>query len=244
MTKTAYVGLWMAGFSLLTAGCGVHSSHVNSPSPGHLSASVIRRPQGIVRIDMVTKIQGWAVVNQGPYQQLWHTVSAGSRWSNVTPRGASTRGGFVPLFASSTHAWVAFLPFDLQRLSLIDQTTNGGRQWSPSILPVGLVATSQPLAYASPKQIWAIGRSGLAHSPDNGTTWRYTKWGTKGLPSHRPNDAGISFRSMHEGWLTGQNSRGVLPWSMITKDGGHHWRPYTLPHPQGLNGTFVTNPPV
>jgi len=99
------------------------------------------------------------------FWELFHATPGTSDWSLVTPPGVADNGGLVA-GASAGSVVVAILPSGLLRFSPLALSSDGGKSWGPLLLPAGLAALPDALAYgaASPGAAIALTTGGRALS--------------------------------------------------------------------------------
>ena len=82
------------------------------------------------------------------FWQLLHAAPGSSHWSVVTPEGVADNGGLL-VGTSGGPTVVGFLPSQLLHYSPLAQSIDGGTMWSPQLLPAGLTARPDALAYSA-----------------------------------------------------------------------------------------------
>ena len=160
----------------LVAVVSLSSSSVSSSSSASLrgprAAPARPRPGGSapLRSAVSTANGSWVVLPIGelgdPSNTFWQLLYAGpgsSHWSVVTPEGVADNGGIVA-GVSPVSADVGVLPSGLLHFSPLARSTDGGRTWSPALLPGALAA--RPDALAGPavvagQALAVVGRSVL-----------------------------------------------------------------------------------
>jgi photosystem II stability/assembly factor-like uncharacterized protein len=209
-------------------------------SAGDLPASA---PDLRAELDPTGRIDDLAI---SPSGQLWFGTATGHAYASfdlnrswqemaVTAR----RDDPGPPYSFDTDQLGRFVFFDEQRGLVVGyigkakdtvyRTSDGGRTWSPVLLPSSLwvydaQATAAGLA-------WLVGSTGeVLHSEDFGLTWR-------ALAS--PFDSSSRSHSVHfDSPLYGVV--GALKDSLaVTSDGGRTWRPIATPAQRGLTGECV-----
>ncbi len=108
----------------------------------------------------------WVVLPMGQpsdkentFWELFHAAPGSSHWSLVTPPGVADNGGLVA-GASAGSALVAVLPSGLLRFSPLALSSDGGGSWGPFLLPTGLAALPDALAYGAASPGGAIALTG------------------------------------------------------------------------------------
>jgi hypothetical protein len=104
----------------------------------------------------------WVVLPMGrlsdepnTFWQLLHASANSSQWSVATPPGVADNGGLV-VGPSGGSALVGFLPNGKLRFSPLSQSASGGGPWNPVLLPAGLGALPDALAYGNPPRERAL----------------------------------------------------------------------------------------
>jgi hypothetical protein len=109
------------------------------------------------------------------FWQLLYGGPGSSHWSVVTPEGVADNGGIVA-GVSPVSADVGVLPSGLLRFSPLARSTDGGRTWSPALVPGALAERPDTLA-APPdvagEALAVVGRSVL-RSPSDLSSWSRT----------------------------------------------------------------------
>jgi hypothetical protein len=130
----------------------------------------------------VTADGTWAVAAMGKlddpvetFWQLFFRAQGSGKWTLVTPKGVADNGG---LSATSTGAGTAltvgFQPSNLLKFSPLASTTDGGTQWSPGIVPAGLMTVPDALAGQGASPLLAlVRRSGgqVLSGTSTGSSW-------------------------------------------------------------------------
>ena len=118
------------------------------PAGRSAAATVRPLPSGVS-----TASSSWVVLPMGElsvqsntFWQVFHSAPGSSQWSDVTPQGVADNGGLVAGAAAGS-VLIGFLPSNLLRYSPLAVTANGGATWSPQLLPAGLRALPDGLAY-------------------------------------------------------------------------------------------------
>lgn len=101
-----------------------------------------------------TSSDAWVVVPMGQlsdrsntFWQLVHTpVGSSTHWTVVTPPGVADNGGLVASSASGS-VLAGIVPSGLLRFSPLATSDDEGTSWSPALLPAGLAAVPDALAY-------------------------------------------------------------------------------------------------
>jgi hypothetical protein len=167
-TAAATLAIFVAALVMFPAGAsGAAPAQLRAPL-----ASAISTPTG-----------SWAVAAMGhqgqPANTFWELFFRGpgaTSWSLVTPPGVGDNGGLV-VAASAGPLTVGFEPSQLLRYSPLAQTTDGGADWTPALLPTALAPAPDALADepATPGvrgRALALVRSGRVLSSDAGlATW-------------------------------------------------------------------------
>jgi photosystem II stability/assembly factor-like uncharacterized protein len=176
--------------------------------------------------------QAWALTSHG----LVSTGDSGASWHPITPPGVAAEEILAVDFADPTHGWVAApgrKPPPQPTLSIF-ATTDGGRSWKESEIPIAQTAVGSVVLAATGENLWALVNDqgamstnrlgGLYMSGDGGSTWRQ-------LPRPPLGVGRMEFVSATEGWLEGGVGTQGL-WQ--TTDGGSSWSQVSFPAPAGF----------
>ena len=104
------------------------------------------------------------------FWQLLHAAPGSSQWSVVTPEGVADNGGLL-VGTSGGPTVVGFVPSQLLRYSPLAQTSDGGATWSPQLLPAGLTARPDALAYGAGGALALIVGRKVLSAPPNLSRW-------------------------------------------------------------------------
>ncbi len=117
-----------------------------------VDASTAAAAPTLLSSGVATSAGSWVVLPMGElsvqantFWQVLHAVPGVTHWSVVTPRGVADNGGLVT-GATASSVVVGFLPSQLLRFSPLAVTNNGGRSWSPQLLPTALARDPDALA--------------------------------------------------------------------------------------------------
>jgi hypothetical protein len=130
----------------------------------------------------------WAVVEVGgsraAHNNFWQLLvrpAAGQAWRLATPAGVADNGGLVATSpggpgsagpASAAPGLVAgFVPSQDLTFSPLAVSRDGGRHWSPGLLPSGLAAAASALAAGPGGRLLALTRTGVQLSGRGGAGW-------------------------------------------------------------------------
>ncbi len=141
---------------------------------GLLSLAPAAKAQAAVRAPMESSIStsgdSWVVLPMGDpssqsntFWELFHAAPGTSHWSLVTPPGVADNGGLVAGAAAGSVV-VAVLPSGLLRFSPLALSPDGGKAWSPLLLPTRLAALPDALAYESGAPDGAIALTGTGRA--------------------------------------------------------------------------------
>ena len=104
------------------------------------------------------------------FWQLLHAAPGSSQWSVVTPEGVADNGGLL-VGTSGGPTVVGFLPSQLLRYSPLAQSIDGGATWSPQLLPAGLTARPDALAYGADGALALIVGHKVLSAPPSLSRW-------------------------------------------------------------------------
>ena len=189
---------------------------------------------------------GWAITSYG---QIVHTVNKGTTWTPVLTLPRDVHQPSVA-FPSSNLAMITTT--QPAKAITVQQTTNAGRFWQTSVLPIQTPAvTVMASAWVIPqKTAWIA-----TQTPDSIQVWKKTasepwKKSWHGIDMMGSTTVlGFGFVSNQTGWLTGINAALDRPLFMRTKDGGQVWSNATstlqwLPNQRPTtNVTVIVDPP-
>jgi len=175
-------GAGLAALALVTAACGSGAG----AGPGAAAPPPAARPS------MLTSLSAghgaaWAVVEVGgsraTHNNFWQLLvrpAAGQAWRLATPPGVADNGGLVATgpggpaagTGSAAPGLVAgFVPSQDLTFSPLAVSRDGGRHWSPGLLPSGLAAAASALAAGPDGRLLAMTRTGVQLSGRGGTSW-------------------------------------------------------------------------
>jgi hypothetical protein len=80
------------------------------------------------------------------FWQMFYRPPSGGRWALVTPPGVADNGGLVADDGPGSTVTAGFEPNQLLTFSPVAQTMNAGRNWSPGLLPAGLLPVPDAVA--------------------------------------------------------------------------------------------------
>jgi photosystem II stability/assembly factor-like uncharacterized protein len=215
-------------------------------------------------MNFISATQGWLVTeNPNCATFLWHTVTGGRTWTNVTPAGVSVPSPGSIGCSSRQLAGSAFLngndafvpvdndaPSITQEVSTIYGTHNAGKTWQ-RLAAIG--GGKSQLTFFNLTQGFdvdmggvAAGSSGLKNlsTSDGGLSWKQL---AEAEPSGRSSggldsgcDTSAGFNSPKLGWVTGFCS-GPQQYFYRSTDGGRKWVAERLPDPQQLAGVSLAS---
>lgn len=225
--------------------------------PGTVTHAAAGQRVNLTSVHFVSSTTGWGLTDT----LVVRSTDAGAVWHNVSPAGLSTK--YVPLgayFLNANDAWVA----DNASLTKpgIFRTTNGGRTWQRTVLPLptvsgGPISISQ-IDFIGSQQGWALESLGggagsfyfaLLHTTDGGAHWSFIAQGPNNPPTPGAfprNVQGIHFDSATSGWTTVVIFAGPqLSGAYHSTDGGRTWQKVTLPMTGAFSMGFLNvQPPV
>jgi len=178
----ASVIMGLAALALLTAACGSGGA-----GPGQAAAA----PPAAARPSMLTSVSAghgaaWAVVEVGgsraEHNNFWQLLvrpADGQAWRLATPPGVADNGGLVATGPGSNGKGAGaapgliagFVPSQDLTFSPLAVSRDGGRHWSPGLLPSGLAAAASALAAGADGRMLALTRTGVQLSGSDGTGW-------------------------------------------------------------------------
>jgi len=165
----------LAALALLTAACGG-----NGAGPARAVA-----PPPAARPSMLTSLSAghgaaWAVLEVGgsrtAHNNFWQLLvrpAAGQAWRLATPPGVADNGGLVATSPGSAAPGLVagFVPSQDLTFSPLAVSRDGGRHWSPGLLPSGLAAAASALAAGPDGRLLALTGAGVQLSGRGGTSW-------------------------------------------------------------------------
>jgi hypothetical protein len=173
----------LAALALVTAACGSGAG----AGQGAAATPPAARPS------MLTSLSAghgaaWAVIEVGgsraAHNNFWQLLvrpSASAAWRLATPPGVADNGGLVATSpggpgsagpASAAPGLVAgFVPSQDLTFSPLAVSRDGGRHWSPGLLPSGLAAAASALAAGPGGRLLALTRTGVQLSGRGGAGW-------------------------------------------------------------------------
>jgi hypothetical protein len=165
----------LAALALVTAACGSGSG------AGQGAAA----PPATARPSMLTSLSAghgaaWAVLEVGgsraAHNNFWQLLvrpSAGQAWRLATPPGVADNGGLVATSPGSAAPGLVagFVPSQDLTFSPLAVSRDGGRHWSPGLLPSGLAAAVSALAAGPDDRLLALTGAGVQLSGRGGTSW-------------------------------------------------------------------------
>ena len=173
----------LAALALVTAACG------SGAGAGQGAAAT----PSAARPSMLTSLSAghgaaWAVLEVGgsraAHNNFWQLLvrpAAGQAWRLATPPGVADNGGLVATSpggpgsagpASAAPGLVAgFVPSQDLTFSPLAVSRDGGRHWSPGLLPSGLAAAASALAAGPGGRLLALTRTGVQLSGRGGAGW-------------------------------------------------------------------------
>ena len=126
--------------AVTTAGCTSQAVSADPleapPTAANITASITQATQSTL----------WLTAKSGPYWSLISLNAAQGVFSNITPTGISSRGGFSVAANGSGVGVVAFYPY----VSMLDSpafiTTNRAKSWTTFQLGAGIADVARPIA--------------------------------------------------------------------------------------------------
>ena len=206
-------------------------------------------------IHMLDQNNGWALSYDGLH--ILHTAKGPQHWQDVTPAINVQNGRLSSgMYLDNDTAWIA-LNTNQSRFTIL-HTTNGGRNWQSTLLPVdgsGIGQTDfidKMNGWVTVGQGAAAGSSGLQvlHSTDGGTTWHIvstTDNNTDKYPGHIPfmgDKTGPSFINATTGWMTGSTPVSGYVLLFKTTDAGQTWNQQNIALPADYQDQVMTMPPT
>lgn len=208
---------------------GVSPSAVSTAS----AAMSFRDPGGSVYRGPVDEMQrldatsGWALVGSLSPSYLMFTDDAGATWRDGTPAGMVTNPWIELLDAD--HGWmVQSMAADPRSTSLILRTSDGGRDWTSSALPVRGYAWAA-ISFVTPEVGYLVvtttnypkSQTTVYATADGGSTWRRVG-AIPGDWQFWPPNAPLVFFTPDDGLF-------VSGTALRTHDGGKTWTAIDLP---------------
>jgi hypothetical protein len=192
--STAIMGLaGLAALALLTAACGSGGA-----GPGQAAAAppAAARPSMLTSLS-AGHGAAWAVLEAGGsrarHNNFWQLLvrpAAGQAWRLATPPGVADNGGLVATGPGSTAGpgsdgngsgaagagaapglIAGFVPSQDLTFSPLAVSRDGGRHWSPGLLPSGLAGAASALAAGPGGRLLALTRTGVQLSGSDGAGW-------------------------------------------------------------------------
>ena len=143
----------LATLAVVVAGC---TNQPVTPNPAEVSGAAT----GIsASISQATQSNLWFEAKSGPYWSLLSLDPGSGSYSNITPVGISSRGGFASAANGNGVGVVAFYPY----VSMVDSpvfiTTNQAKSWKTLQLGAGLAEVTHAVALSSDR-IFALEEQG------------------------------------------------------------------------------------
>ena len=190
-----------------------------------------------------TRQVGWVAAGSvaAPQATLYHTVTAGARWSPVPlpmPPGARHARGaqaYPPVFSGPDGDVLIQLTDGTTASAnavVMERSTNHGRTWTPgALLAVPGQSWNIVSSLVNPHQGWVIGANGVpfAHTTNGGQSWRTIPLprSLKTLLAHHYAIQQLDMVTPHVGWIMLQRSvgenGGAITRFFKTTDGGRTW---------------------
>jgi photosystem II stability/assembly factor-like uncharacterized protein len=257
--SSAASGQSAASGSSATSGQPAASGSSAASGPPTASGPQSTAPIWLDSLQMTSPSTGWALrwtqnpaVANGGYLAPARTVDGARTWTSVTPPAIrallATPGATVVLQAfDGERAWLAVTAAATDgsptHLTDVFATVNGGRTWTTSA-PLKVSGYTVFLSFAGPEHGWLLMANGVAmgqepvqlyRTGDAGLRWslaaRTPKAGTEstGLPAGC-DKAALAFATASVGYIS--NACNLLSGALlVSRDGGVHWAPQTLPVP-------------
>jgi photosystem II stability/assembly factor-like uncharacterized protein len=184
---------------------------------------------------------------------MLRTTNGGAHWKDVTPVDSSGQRVDVPYFyAFNSHlAWLEKTSMTAP-ITEVFRTVDGGRVWkSVSIRAMSVTSIS----FINPRQGWLIAFEGaytgkeaisIYSTTDGGETWIAV---SSVMPDEKVGlpfvggKTSITFVNPTTGWITvAGDPRPNQPYLYVTRDGGHTWRPQSLPLPPEVTPPWEASP--
>ncbi|NHN30850.1 WD40/YVTN/BNR-like repeat-containing protein [Paenibacillus agricola] len=189
--------------------------------------------------------------------RLYRTDDGGSKWTAVSPKAegkpflASPKEKNTIYFFDRDHIWV-YRSAQYEEKPAILRTSDGGKTWSSTELPVTARATG--MYFTDPSHGWLLTSSDAAMSKsekslyqtkDGGASWKRIMGNTGYLPTENPTPEaipqlgyarGISFKDASNGFVPIESIEGKLK-LYGTTDGGVTWGDIVLPSLEEKEGT-------
>jgi hypothetical protein len=195
----------------------------------------------------------WAVLEVGgsraAHNNFWQLLvrpAAGQAWRLATPPGVADNGGLVATSPGSAAPGLVagFVPSQDLTFSPLAVSRDGGRHWSPGLLPSGLAAAASALAAGPDGRLLALTGAGVQLSGRGGTSWSplVTTKALAASPAGRSCGltglTAVAFGSAGAPLLAGACSHpGVTG---IFAESGGQWRLAGLKPPAAFAGRLVT----
>jgi hypothetical protein len=169
------MGVAGLALALVTAACGSGAG----AGQGAAATPPAARPS------MLTSLSAghgaaWAVIEVGgsraAHNNFWQLLvrpSASAAWRLATPPGVADNGGLVATSPGSAAPGLVagFVPSQDLTFSPLAVSRDGGRHWSPGLLPSGLAAAASALAAGPGGRLLALTRTGVQLSGRGGAGW-------------------------------------------------------------------------
>jgi len=227
---------------------------ITEPSAVHLlDNQPVMVPESISHLDMLDLQNGWMITDHN----ILRTQDGGTTWHNVTPPNASALGfgtGFS--FLDSNRGWILVSDQnDPLNHGALYHTVDGGLNWISSSVPFG----SGNLKFLDDNNGWLmlIAGAGAGEMPvkffqtnDGGVNWSqvFTDVPTDPNPNNTLPVSGIKSGftpvSMHEAWVSGQETAPNIFYLYHSIDGGRTWSKVDYQMPFTGEATYLTQPPV
>jgi photosystem II stability/assembly factor-like uncharacterized protein len=212
---------------LLAVGACNHSPVASS------TANSCRRAQ-LSGIQFVSAMVAWANGSCGSRGPMLRTTDGGRTWSLASPTSrAYPVGANSTAFAGPRHAWLAWPIHGGQ--DIVACTRDGGRTWRRTVVrvisPYG-TPDFATLTFLNAQDGWIATRYAGMHASilqllrttNGGASWH-------SLATRPPISVILGFQTTSLGYGVDVQAGGSVPTIYRTTDGGHVWRPRSLPVP-------------
>jgi photosystem II stability/assembly factor-like uncharacterized protein len=235
-----------------------------SPTPSLMSTKrAVSQGVSLKTLEMFDQKHGWAISFDAAH--VLHTTAGVTKFQDVSPQrlvqlsgqGSQVIGSF---FLNERLAWIALSAPDPltatssppSRKSVVERTTDGGRNWHETLFPRDLGGRTVLISFPSAQYGWLLLIEGAAagseavevlRTSDGGASFQTVEKTTPTTgyaPGQLPfggDKTGITFLDQNVGWITESNS-GFYQ----TQDGGATWYLQRLPIPSpvpGYTGAYV-----